>query len=266
MTVRAPFAFVVLLFAISVPFWLVGAISGSELLPGLPVSALMAVCPVLAALSLAYREERGPGVVRLLKRSFDFDRVRPRSWFVVIALLVPAMTVATYWIMRWLQLPLPPPRISVPAAIGMLVGFLAFGLAEELGWTGYATEPLQARYGALGAAIVLGVVWAAWHVVPLIQAHRSPDWIASWSLGTVGNRVIMVWLFNRAGRSVFGAALYHDMLNVSWQLFPNGGSHYDPRVSGLVIAAVAALVAVPALRRPSSGHVTPGRQTQSNRR
>jgi hypothetical protein len=48
---------------------------------------------------------------------------------------------------------------------------------------------------------------------------------------------------------VFGAALYHDMLNVSWQLFPNGGSHYDPRVSGLVAAAVAALIAVPALRR-----------------
>jgi membrane protease YdiL (CAAX protease family) len=249
MTVRAPFAFVVLLVAISVPFWLAAAFSGGELLPGLPVSALMAVCPVIAASALVYREERGPGVARLLKRSFDYDRVRPRSWFVVIVLLAPAMTAATYWIMRRLGLPLPPPRISPVSAIGMAVGFLAFGLAEELGWTGYATEPLQARYGALGAALVLGVVWAAWHIVPLIQAHRAPDWIAGWSLGTVGNRVIMVWLFTRAGRSVFAAALYHDMLNVSWQLFPNGGSHYDPRVSAAVIAAVAAGVAVPALRR-----------------
>jgi membrane protease YdiL (CAAX protease family) len=249
MTDRAPFAFVILLFGLSVPFWLVGALSGGELLPGLPVSALMAVCPVLAASALVYRRERATGVARLLKRSFDYDRVRPQWWFVVIALLVPAMSVATYWIMRWLELPLPPPRISPVAAIGMVVAFLGFGLAEELGWTGYATEPLQARYGALGAALVLGVVWAAWHLIPLIQAHRAPDWIAGWSLGTVGNRVIMVWLFDKAGRSVFGAALYHDMLNVSWQLFPNGGSHYDPRVSGLVIAAVAALVAAPALRR-----------------
>ena len=249
MMARTPFAFVVVLFAISVPFWLVGALTGGELLPGLPVSGLMAVCPVLAALALVYRDERGTGVARLLKRSLDYDRVRPRSWFIVIALLAPAMTVATYWIMRWLGSPLPPPRISPWSTIGMTVGFLAFGLAEELGWTGYATEPLQARYGALGAALALGVVWAAWHVVPLIQAHRAPGWIAGWSVGTVGNRVIMVWLFNKAGRSVFAAALYHDMLNVSWQLFPNEGSHYDPRVSGLVIAAVAALVAVPALRR-----------------
>jgi hypothetical protein len=249
MTVRAPFAFVVLLFAISVPFWLVGALSGGELLPGLPVSALMAVCPVLAALALVYRRERGAGAVRLLKRSFDYDGVRPGWWFIVIALLVPAMTVATYWVMRWLGLPLPPPRVSLPATIGMVLGFLVFGLAEELGWTGYATEPLQSRYGALGAALVLGVVWAAWHIVPLIQAHRAPGWIAGWSIGTVGNRVIMVWLYNKAGRSVFGAALYHDMLNVSWQLFPSSGSHYDPQVSGVVTAVVAAVVAVPALRR-----------------
>lgn len=266
MTVRAPVAFIVLLAAISIPFWVVGGFSRSELLPGLPVSALMAVCPTLAALVLVYRKARGAGVARLLKRSFDYDRVKPRWWFVVIAFLAPAMTVATYWIMRWLDRPLPAPRISVAATIGLVVGFLVFGLAEELGWTGYATEPLQSRFGALGAALLLGVVWAAWHVVPLIQAHRTPDWIAGWSLGTVGNRVIMVWLFNRAGRSVFGAALYHDMLNVSWQLFPNGGSHYDPRVSGLVTAAVAAFMAVPALRRQPPGRVTPGRQTQSNTR
>ena len=266
MTGRAPLAFIVLVFAISVPFWVAGATLGSEVLPGLPVSALMAVCPVLAALALVYRDERGAGVMRLLKRSFDWDRVRPTWWFVVIALLAPAMTVATYWVMRWLELPLPPPRISVVAAIALAAGFLVFGLAEELGWTGYVTEPLQSRFGALGAALVLGVVWAAWHIVPLIQAHREPGWIAGWALGTVGNRVIMVWLFNRAGRSVFGAALYHDMLNVCWQLFPNGGSHYDPRVSGLVIAAVAAFIAAPALRERAPGPVTPGRRTRSNTR
>jgi uncharacterized protein len=43
---------------------------------------------------------------------------------------------------------------------------------------------------------------------------------------------------------VFAAALYHTTLNLSWQLFPNRGSHYDPRVSGVVAAVIAAAVMV----------------------
>lgn len=40
------------------------------------------------------------------------------------------------------------------------------------------------------------------------------------------------------------ARLFHAMTNVSWQLFPNNGSHYDPRITGLIVTAVAALVAL----------------------
>jgi membrane protease YdiL (CAAX protease family) len=50
-------------------------------------------------------------------------------------------------------------------------------LGEELGWSGYAIDLLQARWGALGAGILLGSVWAVWHFVPLAQVHRSPGWI-----------------------------------------------------------------------------------------
>lgn len=31
-----------------------------------------------------------------------------------------------------------------------------------------------------------------WHIVPLVQAHRSPAWIAGWCLGTVASRVLIV--------------------------------------------------------------------------
>ena len=47
--------FVLLLFALSVPFWIVGALRPIELLPGLPVSALQAACPLLAARLLSIR-------------------------------------------------------------------------------------------------------------------------------------------------------------------------------------------------------------------
>jgi hypothetical protein len=32
------------------------------------------------------------------------------------------------------------------------------------------------------------------------------------------------------------------MSNVSWQMFPNQGSHYDPRVTGVIAASIAVLI------------------------
>jgi uncharacterized protein len=32
--------------------------------------------------------------------------------------------------------------------------------------------------------------------------------------------------------------------NVSWQIFPNNGSHYDPRITGVLVMVVAVFVIV----------------------
>jgi uncharacterized protein len=111
----------------------------------------------------------------------------------------------------------------------MLFGFFIAGLCEELGWSGYAIDPLQARWGALGAGLLMGLVWAAWHWVPLVQAHRSATWIGWWSLYTVALRVVIVWLYNNTGKSVFAASLFHAFSNVSGITLAN---YYNPRITG----------------------------------
>lgn len=83
---------------------------------------------------------------------------------------------------------------------------------EELGWSGYAIDRMQDRWGAFPASTLLGLVWAIWHIVPLVQVHRSPVWIAWWCLGTVAARVLIVWLYNNTGKCVFGAAVFHTMI------------------------------------------------------
>lgn len=57
-------------------------------------------------------------------------------------------------------------------------------------------------------------------------------------------RVIIVWLYNNMGKSVFAGALFHTTINVTWQLFPIQGSFFEPRVTGAITALVAAAVAV----------------------
>ena len=58
LTNRSPLKFFLLVFAISILFWLVGSLTPLQILPGLPVSALMIIVPVAAASILIYRESK----------------------------------------------------------------------------------------------------------------------------------------------------------------------------------------------------------------
>jgi len=239
-----PMKFFLLVFALSVPFWLIGAASTLKVMPGLPVSSLMVLCPPMAASILLYRRGRLSSVTGMLKRSFDFRRVRSKVWYLPAVLLMPAIAVLAYALMRLLHRPLPVAMVPGMAVPLMFLMFFVAALAEELGWSGFALDPLQDRGNALQAGILVGLVWAAWHIVPFLQAERSPAWIA-WQMFTlVASRILIVWLYNNTQKSVFVAALSHAMINVSWQLFPNHGSDYDPRITGLITALAVVLVTV----------------------
>jgi dipeptide/tripeptide permease len=54
--------------------------------------------------------------------------------------------------------------------------------------------------------------------------------------------VLITWLYNNTGRSIFVAAVFHASQNVSWQLFPVAGSFFDPRVWGLLSTIAAGTV------------------------
>src|SRR6266498_3767446 len=231
--------FFVLIFVLSIPFWLLGVIRPIELLPGLPISALGAFTPALAALILNYKNSGISSVIQLLQRSFDFKRIKNKVWFLFILLINPAIAVFAYGIMHaaWVSIPNPTPLTLLVFPLFILLFIAALG--EEIGWIGYATEPLQRRWGTLTAGLLLGTVWVVFHFVPLTRAHRSAEWIAWWSLGTISYRLIMSWLYVHSGRSLFGAAVFHTMINLSWQLSPVNGSHYDPRIFSLITFAFA---------------------------
>jgi hypothetical protein len=96
--------------------------------------------------------------------------------------------------------------------------------------------------GALKASTVLGAVWALWHLWPYIQTGNGPAWVMWQSLGSIPLRILIVWLYNNTGKSILAGILFHAMVNVSEFSFPNYGSHYDPFISCIIFALVAAIV------------------------
>lgn len=239
---RSPLRFFILTFVLSIPFWLAGFLTEWQLLPSLPVSSLMGFCPAIAAIILISATEESAAVTELLKRAFDVSRIPSKIWYAPVVLLMPTMALATYELIRTTGSALPAEQQpNVVAALIVFPVFFVEALAEELGWMGYAFDPMEKRWDALRAGILLGGVWAAWHIVPLMQARRPAGWIAWWCLYTVATRVLIVWIYNNTGRSVFAAALYHAMANMSTMLFPGT---FDPRTTGLLVAGAAALVAI----------------------
>jgi CAAX protease family protein len=243
---RPPLKFFVLLFTLSLPFWAVAAIAtgGLPLPMVLPVSSLSVFCPLIAALLLERREGEVGGTRRLLRRAFDREGIKPRIWWVPVILSMPLIMVLSYGVMRLMGLPLPQqPRIPILAVPVLFVAyFVVAAVGEESGWMGYAVGPMQDRWSALRTAVILGAVTAIWHYVLFVQAHHGVAWIAWQSLFLVAARVLNVWLFNNTRGALLAAILFHDMLNLSSGLFPNGGSYYDPPVTGVITAIVALTV------------------------
>lgn len=246
---RSPQAFFALVFVLSIPFWVVGAATGRQLTADLPISSFIWICPVIAAAILVYRVLGTAGVVALLRRSFDYERIQVKVWYVPTILLLPGMYVATYWVMHALGLPLPSVQFSLLAALAWFLAYFVAGQCEELGWSGYALDPLQARWTALGASLLLGAVWVAFHLVPLVQGHRSPEWIAWWALATLALRVLYTWLYNNTGGSVFATALFHATGNLAqigpFLDFGPGGFPLDAqRIAALLLTVLATVVAL----------------------
>ena len=231
---RLPLSFFLLVFALSAPFWLAGGMTELQLMPGLSVSALMAFCPMAAAWILTHRESGHAGVTELLGRSLDFRRIRAKRWYVPILLLMAVVDLVVSGLIRGMEMPLPAPL--------MFVAFLIGALGAELGWSGYVTDPMPQRWNALQTSLLLGLVAVLWHLVPLTLMGRSPSWIAWWCLYAMAARILIVWLYNNTGNSVFAVALFHATLNLSWMLFPVNGSHFDMRMGGVTMAIVAAVV------------------------
>jgi membrane protease YdiL (CAAX protease family) len=233
---RSPVRFFLLVFALSIPIWLVQPRDW-------PISASVGA-PLMAALILVYREEGGRGgVLRLLSRVFDQRRIRKGIWYGPIIFLMPLIYLLTYGVMRLMRLPFPNepyfPFLLIPLLLAL---FFILAIGEEVGWTGYVTDPLQDRWSALTSSIVLGLVTAIWHFVPLIQMGRTPIWIAWWSVSGVSIRLLTVWLYNSTGKSLFAVIVFHSMNNLSFALFPNYGSHWDPAVAGVITSIVAVIV------------------------
>jgi hypothetical protein len=202
----------------------------------------LTLAPITAALILTFRQNRSVGAKRLLKRAFDYKRITHGRWYVPIILLWPVIFSLALILLNLIGEPIPDSVFPIVVApIGLLI-FFFLALTEEVGWMGYAFDPMENRWNALIASIVLGLIWAAWHLPIYIAGPESSVWVAGQFITLALTRILIVWIFNNTSKSVFAAILFHTVYNVCTLLFPVYGSSLGPGLTAVFVLISAIIV------------------------
>ena len=226
-----PYLFYILAFGWTWAFWGPVALAENGYLALSPLVAAFlmdgspaAWGPLIAAVIVAIKREGRAGLRGLLA---SMIRVRFKTrWYLVALLLLPAIVGGAQLIAWGLGEDVPMSEafanpISIPFAF-VWIFFLGGPLQEEAGWRGTATGPIQQRLGAVGASMVTGVFWGLWHL-PLFYMPRADIYYNQpiWGLmiSTVLLSVLLTWVYQNTGKSLFAVMLMHTTWNWSNYLF-----------------------------------------------
>ncbi len=97
----------------------------------------------------------------------------------------------------------------------LIVATVGGGLDEELGWRGVAWPQLQLRMPPVPANLLLGLVWAAWHLPLWLDpdsAQAAYPFVV-YAVVIVGHSLVTGYLYNASGGSLLIAVLAHSMNN-----------------------------------------------------
>lgn len=204
-------------------------LSGSLLLLG-------TFAPALMALAVTARDEGRRGVRVLLRRMIQWQ-VGWR-WYLFAVAYMPAVKLSVALIYRlmtgaWPRFGTDDWYIIVPA----IIISTPVQAGEEIGWRGYALPRLACRFGFARASLLLGLIWACWHL-PLFFVPGADKYGQSfpvWTLQVVALSVAITWLYARAGGSLLLTMLMHSAVNQTVGIVPsanpNPGNPFTLRVS-----------------------------------
>ncbi|HSL45121.1 MAG TPA: type II CAAX endopeptidase family protein [Anaerolineales bacterium] len=251
-------AFFLLAIGLTWIFMITDALGSHGIIPfrlPLPLLIVMGYMPTLAAVLVAGRTG-GKEAIRALFRKLLIVRVS-LGWYLLAIFGLAVIYVAVIILHNLLAgspaLPILsdnlPPLPPLQLALSTVPMFLLIGIVngEELAWRGFALPRLQAKYNALTSSLILGMVWAFFHL-PLfftVTGSSQADWaFPSFLISTLAMSVLYTWLFNNTRGSVLMAYLLHAAANTWSQVFSI--DHANPLVGWILtgVLVIAALVSV----------------------
>ena len=233
--------FFVLTYALMWACFITVAVSiSSRTTPGIALVLLGAYAPSLVAVCLTARAEGAAGVGALLGRILNW-RVGAR-WYLFAVGYVAAIKLTAAAVHRVIAGAWPAfggdSWYLVPLAIAFSTPFQA---GEEIGWRGYALPRLAERFGIARASLLLGIIWAVWHLPQffIVDADTHGQSFTVFVIQVVALSVAMAWLYTGTNGSLLLVMLMHAAVNNSKDIVPSAVSGGSSNIFGLNASMVA---------------------------
>jgi membrane protease YdiL (CAAX protease family) len=182
------------------------------------------IAPFLSSVTLTYLSQGNSETVNLVKKTLNFTSITLKGLLIILALSTLSNILSVL-----ITKPPNTPLIAMDLSLGTTIPWFTFlfivSIIEETGWRGYALPRLLAQYNPQISSIILGVVWATWHV-PLFLitgtwqhglGFMTPKFI-SYMLQLIPRTYIMTWVYIHTGNNPASAVLYHQLTNMTGEL------------------------------------------------
>lgn len=193
--------------------------------------------PTIAGFILVYKYEGKDGAKKLLVSGFNIKQ--PKAiWYLAAILPLLILAIIIWLIFAFLGSPLPIPgsqqleNVNFFSGLGialfLFVFMFAFALGEEFGWRGYVLDPLLDRWNASKTSLILGILWALWHLPMFFITgvgqnadfnRLGPLFLVNFILITMGLTFIYTWLYSNSNSNVFIVLVFHGITNTFATLF-----------------------------------------------
>jgi membrane protease YdiL (CAAX protease family) len=173
--------------------------------------------PFFAAFLLKWIQSGRSGVWQFFKRGFDW-RFGYKIYFFII--LIPIFTSAISYLIVGGKTP--NLDILTVAPMFIVYFFLGGSFGEEFGWRGFALDGLLKVQKPLIASLIVGIIWAIWHL-PLFWIVGTSQFYTPFWLFTITATALSVqytWVYLRTNGNIFACLLFHTFTNITVNIFP----------------------------------------------
>ena len=215
-------------------------------LPFMPVIMYASWTPNIASFLVLGFILRERGGIKRLVSGWGKWRVGALWYLIALSpLFIAFLTAGSFIILG--GTPVYPERpVGFPLLMSFIISVITGAAGEELGWRGFLLPRLQKRFNALISSLIVGVVWALWHLPLWLLPGYGWDIIPYWAFASVAisSSILFTFVLNNTGGSLLMASIIHLMINFGMSVVGILGLLPSPREGWIIASILFALYAI----------------------